>query len=71
MWRIGEKPEASLPPLLLFVSQYKTYGLPYTFTYYLMLVDWTDRSIRADKRAIFQRILFPSWRGWGWMGFAG
>ncbi|AHE49638.1 hypothetical protein AH4AK4_2188 [Aeromonas hydrophila 4AK4] len=53
MWRVGEKPEASLLPLLLSVSQCKTYGLPYTFTYYLMLVDWTGRSIRAAKRAIF------------------
>ncbi|MDX7862476.1 transposase, partial [Aeromonas caviae] len=38
----GEQPAAPLPPLLLpFANQRTSDGLPYAFTDYLMLVDWT------------------------------
>ncbi len=40
-----------LPPLLLpFASKCEPDGLPYAFSDYLMLVDWTGRAIRTDKR---------------------
>ncbi|WP_338892321.1 transposase [Aeromonas rivipollensis] len=56
-----EQPAASLPPLLLpFASQRKSDGLPYAFTDYLMLVDWTGRAIRADKRGHIPVHLAPN-----------
>ncbi|WP_042012107.1 transposase [Aeromonas fluvialis] len=51
---------ASLPPLLLpFTSRGYSDGLPYAFADYLMLVDWTGRSIRADKRGYIPAQLAP------------
>ncbi|QJT22740.1 transposase [Aeromonas media] len=56
----GEQPDAPLPPLLLpFASQAQPEGLPYAFTDYLMLVDWTGRAIRADKRGYIPAHLAP------------
>jgi len=57
----GEQPAApALPPLLLpFASQRKSDGLPYAFTDYLMLVDWTGRAIRADKHGHIPAHLAP------------
>jgi putative transposase len=55
-----EAPEVSLPPLLLpFSSPDKPEGLPFTFTDYLMLVDWTGRATRADKRGHIPEELAP------------
>ncbi|MFM4705324.1 transposase [Aeromonas bivalvium] len=49
-----------LPPLLLpFASQGKPDGLPYAFIDYLMLVDWTGRAIRIDKRGQIPAHLAP------------
>jgi putative transposase len=50
--RLDNAPLAeALPPLLLpFADKEKSGCLPYAFTDYLMLVDWTGRAIRADKR---------------------
>jgi putative transposase len=49
-----------LPPLLLpFANQGESDGLPYAFADYLMLVDWTGRAIRADKRGHIPAHLAP------------
>ena len=56
----GEQPAAPLPPLLLpFANQRTSNGLPYSFTDYLMLVDWTGRAIRVDKRGHIPSHLAP------------
>ena len=56
----GEQPAAPLPPLLLpFANQRTSNGLPYAFTDYLMLVDWTGRAIRVDKRGHIPSHLAP------------
>ncbi|MGL5128984.1 MAG: transposase [Aeromonas popoffii] len=50
----------ALPPLLLpFTDKEKSGCLPYAFTDYLMLVDWTGRAIRADKRGYIPVHLTP------------
>ena len=55
-----EHPVAPLPPLLLpFAHQSRPDSLPYTFADYLMLVDWTGRAIRADKRGHIPAYLAP------------
>lgn len=46
-------------PLLPFLGKDSTAELPYTFTGYLMLVDWTGRAIRTDKRGYIQAHLGP------------
>ena len=49
-----------LPPLLLpFASKFEPDGLPYAFSDYLMLVDWTGRAIRTDKRGYIPAHLAP------------
>ncbi|HEH9395961.1 TPA: transposase, partial [Aeromonas salmonicida] len=49
-----------LPPLLLpFASKFEPDGLPYTLSDYLMLVDWTGRAIRTDKRGYIPAHLAP------------
>ncbi len=49
-----------LPPLLLpFASKGESDGLPYAFADYLMLVSWTGRAIRADKRGHIPTRLIP------------
>ncbi|MGL4250934.1 MAG: transposase [Aeromonas sp.] len=49
-----------LPPLLLpFVNKGTPDGLHYAFADYLVLVDWTGRAIRADKRGSIPAGLAP------------
>ncbi|ELI6424624.1 transposase [Aeromonas veronii] len=49
----------TLPLLLPFLGQASPAELRYTFTDYLMLVDWTGRAIRTDKRGYIQAHLGP------------
>ncbi|MGL4517838.1 MAG: transposase [Shewanella sp.] len=59
--RLDNDPDTHiLPPLLLpFARQGQPDGLPYAFADYLMLVDWTGRAIRADKRGHIPTSLAP------------
>ncbi|WP_421327564.1 transposase [Aeromonas veronii] len=57
-----EEPAADPTPsplLLPFLGKDSTAELPYTFTDYLMLVDWTGHAIRTDKRGYIQAHLGP------------
>jgi putative transposase len=53
-----QQPTVPLPPLLLPFSS-RSDGLPYLFTDYLALVDWTGRAVRTDKRGHIAAHLAP------------
>ncbi|MGL4251798.1 MAG: alpha-amylase family glycosyl hydrolase, partial [Aeromonas sp.] len=59
--RLDEEEHAvSLAPLLLpFANSGQPEALAYAFTDYLILVDWTGRAIRADKRGHIPEGLAP------------
>ncbi|MGE6110021.1 transposase [Aeromonas sobria] len=62
--RLDDKPSSeSSSPLLLpfdnFHNEEKLVCLPHTFTDYLMLVDWTGRAIRLNKRGYIPSHLAP------------
>ncbi|WP_439834557.1 hypothetical protein [Aeromonas enteropelogenes] len=58
--RLGRAQTTELPPLLLpFAQKGEPRSLPYTFTDYLILVDWTGRAIRGDKRGYIPEALSP------------
>ncbi|ALP40580.1 transposase [Aeromonas schubertii] len=58
--RLGRAQTTELPPLLLpFANKNEPKSLPYTFSDYLVLVDWTGRAIRDDKRGHIPEALSP------------
>ncbi|MFQ2245468.1 transposase [Aeromonas enteropelogenes] len=58
--RLGRTQATELPPLLLpFAQKGEPRSLPYTLTDYLILVDWTGRAIRGDKRGHIPEALSP------------
>ncbi|MFQ2292674.1 transposase [Aeromonas enteropelogenes] len=58
--RLGRTQATELPPLLLpFAQKGEPRSLPYTLTDYLILVDWTGRAIRGDKRGYIPEALSP------------
>ncbi|MFQ2269176.1 transposase [Aeromonas enteropelogenes] len=58
--RLGRAQTTELQPLLLpFAQKGEPRSLPYTFTDYLALVDWTGLAIRGDKRGYIPEVLSP------------
>ncbi|MEL3928178.1 hypothetical protein V1669_12380 [Aeromonas enteropelogenes] len=56
--RLGRAQTTELPPLLLsFAQKGEPESLPYTFTDYLVLVDWISRAIRDDKLGHIPEVL--------------